>query len=87
MAVDPPCVGAGIGSVLLEHAFAVLPSPIRLHTFQANAGARRFYERHGFRAIQLTDGQENEERCPDVLYEFVASGTVFDISTPKTADP
>ena len=70
MAVDPGHVGAGIGSALLEHAFRTLPSPILLHTFQANVGARRFYERHGFRAIRFTDGSANEERCPDVLYEF-----------------
>ncbi len=87
MAVDPPYAGIGIGSVLLEHAFAVLRSPIRLFTFQANAGARRFYERHGFRAIRLTDGRDNEERCPDVLYEFVAPGTRSASSSPATADP
>jgi len=70
MAVHPSHVGCGIGSVLLDHAFRVLPRPIRLYTFQANTGARRFYERRGFRAIQLTDGRANEEHCPDVLYEF-----------------
>ena len=86
MAVDPRYVGNSIGSALLEHAFRILPSPIRLYTFLPNAGARRFYERHGFRAIQLTDGQDNEERCPDVLYEFVAPGMTFGISWPATAD-
>jgi GNAT superfamily N-acetyltransferase len=75
MAVDPNFVGRGIGSTLIGYAFRVLPSPIRLYAFQANAGARRFYERHGFRAIQFTDGRANEERCPDVLYEFSSSGT------------
>ena len=44
--------------------------PIRLYTFQANLGARRFYERHGFSAIEFTDGEGNRERCPDVLYEL-----------------
>lgn len=72
MAVDPLHVGLGVGSVLLQHALRVCRSPIRLYTFQANAGARRFYERHGFRAVQLSDGKANEERCPDVLYEFTA---------------
>lgn len=76
MAVDPNYVGCGIGSALLAYAFRVLPFPVRLYTFQANAGARRFYERHGFRAIRLTDGQSNEERCPDVLYEIVAPATL-----------
>jgi len=72
MAVDPLHVGTGIGSVLLQHALRVLPWPIRLFTFQANVGARRFYERHGFRIVRLSDGGANEERCPDVLYEFSA---------------
>ena len=68
--VLPPFVGQRIGSRLLERALAVLKPPIRLYTFQANVGARRFYERHGFRIIQLTDGKDNEERCPDVLFEL-----------------
>lgn len=69
MAVDPAFVGRGIGSALLAHAMQGLAPPIRLYTFQANTGARRFYERHGFRAIEFTDGAANEEHCPDVLYE------------------
>ncbi|MGE4049449.1 MAG: GNAT family N-acetyltransferase [Piscinibacter sp.] len=72
MAVDPALVGRGIGTSLLAHALRTLSPPVRLYTFQANAGARRFYERHGFRAIGFTDGQANEERCPDVLYELQA---------------
>ncbi len=75
MAVDPALVGKGIGSLLLAHALRTLPLPLRLYTFQANAGARRFYERHGFCAIKFTDGQANEERCPDVLYELHAPRT------------
>jgi len=74
MAVDPSHVGRGIGAQLLAHALRSLARPIRLHTFQANAGARRFYERHGFVAIAFTDGQANEERCPDVLYVRHAPG-------------
>jgi len=42
---------------------------LELYTFARNEGARRFYERHGFRAIAF--GQENEENEPDVLYEWV----------------
>jgi GNAT superfamily N-acetyltransferase len=72
MAVDPVCVSQGIGSLLLAHAVRTMPLPIRLWTFQANLGARRFYERHGFSAIEFTDGEANEERCPDVLYELRA---------------
>jgi len=73
MYIHPSHVGLGIGSELLAHALATLPPPIRLYTFQANAGARRFYVRHGFVAIKFTDGAENEEHCPDVLYEYLAS--------------
>jgi GNAT superfamily N-acetyltransferase len=70
MYVRPGWVGQGVGARLLEHGHRQLLRPIRLYTFQANAGARRFYERHGYRAIEFTDGQANEERCPDVLYEL-----------------
>ena len=66
----PERIGAGIGTVLLERALAELPPPIRLYTFQANARARRFYEARGFEAIAFGDGSHNEERCPDVLYEW-----------------
>jgi ribosomal protein S18 acetylase RimI-like enzyme len=69
----PATVGRGLGSRLLAHAQATLGAPIRLYTFQANTGARRFYERHGFHALAFGDGSGNEERCPDVLYEWKES--------------
>jgi GNAT superfamily N-acetyltransferase len=68
--VLPGFVGKGIGSVLLSDELASLPRPVRLYTFQANAGACRFYTRHGFSAIDFTDGSLNEEHCPDVLFEL-----------------
>jgi GNAT superfamily N-acetyltransferase len=68
--LHPCAVGHGIGTRLLERAKTELGSPIRLYTFQANLGARWFYERHGFRAIAFSDGAGNEEQCPDVLYEW-----------------
>ena len=40
----------------------------KLHCFQANEGARRFYERHGFRAEAFGDGSGNEEGLPDITY-------------------
>ena len=67
--VLPGCTGAGIGARLLLHAHGLLTPPIRLYTFAANQGARRFYERHGYQALAFTDGSDNEELCPDVLYE------------------
>jgi len=69
LSVTPRLVGQGIGSELLRHALSRLPPPIRLYTFQANAGARRFYARNGFEAIAFGNGDDNEERCPDVLFE------------------
>jgi GNAT superfamily N-acetyltransferase len=68
--VHPRAVRCGIGTQLLESAKTALGSPIRLYTFQANVGARRFYERHGFRAMAFGDGTGNEEQCPDILYEW-----------------
>jgi len=41
-----------------------------LWTFQKNARARRFYEAKGFVAVDQTDGGTNEEREPDVLYQW-----------------
>ena len=66
----PKSTGLGIGAMLLNLAKDTLGSPIRLHTFQENIQARRFYERHGFCIIALSDGSNNEERCPDILYEW-----------------
>jgi GNAT superfamily N-acetyltransferase len=66
----PGATGRGIGARLLALALGELPRPVRLYTFQANAGARRFYERHGFVAVAFGDGSGNEEGVPDVLYEL-----------------
>jgi ribosomal protein S18 acetylase RimI-like enzyme len=68
--VRPESQGRGIGSALLDHAKAVSPERLELWVFQKNEGARRFYERHGFRLVRLTDGGENMEREPDALYEW-----------------
>ncbi len=68
--VAPGHVNQGIGSALLLHALATLGRPVQLFTFAANEGSRRFYERHGFQLIAQSDGQTNEEQCPDVLYEL-----------------
>jgi GNAT superfamily N-acetyltransferase len=68
--IHPAWAGRGIGSRLLELARSELPSPIRLYTFQGNHRARSFYEQHGFKAVNFSDGSGNEEKCPDVLYEW-----------------
>ena len=69
--VSPRNQSTGVGSALLEAARRGR-SELRLWTFQRNALARRFYERRGFKAVRETDGSGNEEREPDVLYEWRA---------------
>jgi GNAT superfamily N-acetyltransferase len=70
--VEPGRTGEGIGSRLIALAKERSPAGLRLSTFQVNAGARRFYERHGFRVEALGDGGDNEEGEPDVLYVLPA---------------
>jgi GNAT superfamily N-acetyltransferase len=62
----------GIGGRLLAKAKALSPTRLRLFTFQRNERARTFYEARGFVAASLSDGSANEEREPDVLYEWIA---------------
>ena len=73
--VEPRLTGRGIGSALLAVAKRERPEGLRLWTFQSNAGAQRFYERHGFVAVRRTDGRDNEERAPDVLYAYGGAQT------------
>jgi GNAT superfamily N-acetyltransferase len=68
--VHPDAQGRGIGSRLLERVKERRPEGFRLWVFQRNEGARRFYERHGMRLVQITDGAGNEEREPDAMYEW-----------------
>ena len=68
--LHPAAVGQGIGSQLMVRAKNELGDLIRLYAFQANSGCRRFYERHGFQPVAFGDGSDNEEKCPDVLYQF-----------------
>jgi GNAT superfamily N-acetyltransferase len=68
--VDPEHHNGGVGTALLEQVKARRPQGFRLWTFQANAGARRFYECHGCVPVEFTDGSRNEEKLPDVLYAW-----------------
>ncbi len=63
--VDGSARGQGVGKALLDHAKTQVEK-IGLWTFQANTGAQRFYRREGFREERRTDGQENDEKLPDV---------------------
>jgi len=62
----------GIGTSLLRVAQANL-SDLSLWTFQRNEPARRFYEAHGFKVVDETDGGGNEEQEPDALYRWERS--------------
>jgi len=66
--VHPSWTGRGIGTRLLEVAKRSTPDGLQLWTFQSNGRAHRFYERHGFKAEERTDGGRNQERSPDVRY-------------------
>jgi ribosomal protein S18 acetylase RimI-like enzyme len=68
--VDPDAHGRGVGTALLARAKERRPDGFRFWVFQQNERARRFYERHGARAIDFTDGSGNEEQQPDALYEW-----------------
>jgi len=68
--VEPDRQNEGIGGLLLAQAKERRPAGFSLWVFQKNEGARRFYERHGFELVRVTDGQGNEEREPDALYEW-----------------
>lgn len=65
--VDVGWQGRGIGKMLLDLAKALRPNGFTLYTFQANDGARRFYEREGLEALAfgVAPPPENE---PDVQY-------------------
>jgi ribosomal protein S18 acetylase RimI-like enzyme len=68
--VDPPVQNRGVGRALLDHVKNLRPERLELWVFQKNEAARRFYERHGFELVRLTDGTGNMEHEPDALYEW-----------------
>ena len=61
----PGARGQGVGRGLLALAKQT-SARLGLWTFQANVRARRFYAHNGFVADQMTDGQGNDARLPDV---------------------
>ena len=69
--VHPDHQGRGIGAALLAHVMAD-GRERQLWTFQKNVRARRFYEDRGWVLAELTDGQGNEEKEPDVRYVWHA---------------
>jgi putative acetyltransferase len=57
----------GLGGELLAHARRLSPERLWLYTLQCNGNARAFYEKHGFKVVELgvSPAPENE---PDVKY-------------------
>jgi GNAT superfamily N-acetyltransferase len=70
--VDPSRWGTGAGSSLLGLAKERSAGTLDLWCFASNDRGRRFYEHHGFVAVDATDG-DNEEGEPDVRYRWTAS--------------
>jgi ribosomal protein S18 acetylase RimI-like enzyme len=69
--VSPQLQGQGLGTLLLAAARKESPEGLRLRVFQRNGSARHFYERRGFRLVELRDGSQNEEGEPDAVYEWL----------------
>ena len=59
--------GKGVGRQLLDHANGQSPR-LWLRTWQANAGAQRFYRKQGFVETGRGDGSATDENMPDVTY-------------------
>ena len=71
--VHPAYQRRGLGSRLLQLAKRSSPC-LRLWTFQGNTAAQTFYERRGFAVERATDGRDNQEKQPDVLYLWRGEG-------------
>lgn len=70
--VHPSRFNHGTGTKLFHQVTAKHPQGFQFWAFQQNIGARRFYERQGCALVRLTDGADNEEKLPDVLYVWPA---------------
>ena len=62
--------GRGIGTLLLDWAKGQSTGSLWLFAFARNAGARAFYERHGFRIVAR--GYEPHWKLDDLKYEWRA---------------
>ncbi|HEV7275512.1 MAG TPA: GNAT family N-acetyltransferase [Devosiaceae bacterium] len=67
--IDAARLGTGIGSALIADAKSRNQN-LALWCFAENLRGRAFYEKHGFVAVEFTDGAGNEARAPDILYRW-----------------
>ena len=72
--IRPDLTGGGVGSALLDLVKSLRPDGFSLWVFESNAGARRFYRRHGLVELERTDGSANEEKSPDIRMAWPGSG-------------
>jgi GNAT superfamily N-acetyltransferase len=71
--IHPDEIGTGVGHALFEYVKTLRPGGFQFWVFQQNGRARRFYEAHGAVPVEFTDGSGNEEKTPDVRYEWKSS--------------
>lgn len=67
--VEATELGTGVGSVLIADAQS-RNDGLDLWCFADNHRARAFYGKHGFVAVEFTEGLRNEEKTPDILYRW-----------------
>ena len=67
--IEPTEQQKGIGTRLVAFAKHRSADRLELHTHQTNTGARRFYEKCGFRAIEFGVSPPPESE-PDIRYEW-----------------
>ena len=84
--VAPEAQRRGVGTALFSRAKEERPDGFEFWVFRDNHRARRFYESHGARFLYETDGSNNEERTPDVRYEWRPSGSVRQVGPPSPLD-
>jgi GNAT superfamily N-acetyltransferase len=70
----PDYIGLGAGTLLVEAAKLCGVAALELWCFEANLRARRCYEVRGFRPVRFTNGENNEEKLPDIRYRWERSG-------------
>ncbi|WP_367576911.1 GNAT family N-acetyltransferase [Pseudoponticoccus marisrubri] len=82
--VAPQAQGKGAGTALIAQAKRDCDR-LELWTFQANRGARRFYEREGFAEAERSDGARNEEGLPDIRFTWAAGQDAVRDTAPGEA--
>jgi len=71
----PDQIHTGIGSRLLNLVKSKTDR-LQLWAFKKNVMAAKFYAKHGFKPIEETDGSNNEEKEPDVLFEWIRANEI-----------